>query len=60
MKLIEELGDIEFYLGGLRQCLNVGRNETIQANIEKLGKRYSGWHYSDESARKRADKQNNL
>ena len=37
--VVEELGDIEFYLEGLRQGLGITREETIAANIEKLGKR---------------------
>ena len=37
--VIEELGDIEFYLEGLRQGLHITREETLQHNIEKLGKR---------------------
>ena len=53
--VIEELGDIEFFLEGLRQGLNITREETIQANIEKLGKRYKDG-YSDKSAQERADK----
>jgi len=54
--VIEELGDIEFYLEGLRQGLNITREETLQHNIEKLGKRYSGHQYSNEQAKNRADK----
>lgn len=54
--LIEELGDIEFYLEGLRQGLNITREETIEANIAKLGKRYPGFQYSNNAAQARADK----
>lgn len=53
--VIEELGDLEFYMEGLRQGLGITRNETIQANIAKLGKRYSQG-YSDKAAQDRADK----
>lgn len=53
---IEELGDIEFYLEGLRQGLSISRDQTLQANVEKLGKRYSGFEYSDTAAKTRADK----
>ncbi|HQS59939.1 MAG: nucleotide pyrophosphohydrolase [Gallionellales bacterium 35-53-114] len=55
--VIEELGDIEFYLEGLRQGLNITREQTLAANIEKLGKRYEGLKYSDVSAQQRKDKQ---
>lgn len=54
---IEELGDIEFYLEGIRQGLNITREQTIEANIEKLSVRYKGLVYSDQAAQSRADKQ---
>jgi len=54
--VIEELGDLEFYLEGLRACLGITRDETIEANIKKLGKRYEGFKYSNEAAQERADK----
>lgn len=53
--VIEELGDLEFYMEGLRQSLNLTREQTINANIKKLAKRY-GEKYSDGAARARADK----
>lgn len=55
--VIEELGDLEFYMEGLRQGLNITREETIEANIAKLGVRYSSGSYSDKQAQERADKQ---
>lgn len=54
--VIEELGDIEFYLEGLRQGLGITREVTIAGNINKLGARYDGFKYSDEAAKNRADK----
>lgn len=54
--VIEELGDMEFYMEGLRQGLNITREETIRDNIDKLGKRYEGHTYTDAAAKKRADK----
>jgi NTP pyrophosphatase (non-canonical NTP hydrolase) len=54
--VIEELGDLEFYMEGLRQGLNITREETIHANIAKLGKRYAAATYSDQAAQERADK----
>lgn len=53
---VEELGDIEFYLEGLRQGLGITREETIKGNIAKLGARYAGFNYSDSAAITRADK----
>lgn len=54
--VIEELGDIEFYLEGLRQGLGIDRDETLSANYAKLGKRYDGLKFSDAAANERADK----
>lgn len=54
--VLEELGDIEFYLEGLRQGLGITRDECLAANIAKLGKRYEGMKYSDQAAQDRADK----
>ena len=53
--VIEELGDLEFYMEGLRQSLNIDRQETLDANIAKLGVRYKHG-YSDSAAQERADK----
>jgi len=55
--VIEELGDIEFYLEGLRQSAGVTREECINGNILKLGKRYKQFKYSDQQAQERKDKQ---
>lgn len=54
--VVEELGDLEFYMEGLRQRLGITRQETIDANIAKLSVRYRGLRYSDKAARDRADK----
>lgn len=56
VNVIEELGDIEFYLEGLRQRIGITREQTIDANIAKLAKRYEGFKYSDGAAQARADK----
>lgn len=55
--VIEELGDLEFYMEGLRQSLNLTRIETLMENISKLQKRYSKGEYSNEQANERADKE---
>lgn len=55
--VIEELGDIEFYLKALRQTLGITREETLEFNIAKLSKRYHQGTYSDSQAQERADKQ---
>lgn len=54
--VIEELGDLEFYMEGLRQGLGITRDEVLEANIQKLFKRYSSGKYSDKQAQERADK----
>lgn len=55
--VIEEMGDIEFYMEGLRQGLDISRMQTLQANVRKLGLRYMKGTYSDEQAQARADKE---
>jgi len=55
--IVEELGDIEFYLAGIRQTFGIQREETLTANMNKLEKRYPGYFYTDERAVQRADKQ---
>jgi NTP pyrophosphatase (non-canonical NTP hydrolase) len=54
--IVEEMGDIEFFLEGLRSALKISREETIQANIAKLSERYKSLSYSNEAAVQRADK----
>lgn len=55
--VIEELGDLEFYMEGLRASMGITREETLTANMTKLGKRYSGGTYTDKDAHQRADKE---
>ena len=40
--ILEELGDIEFYMEGLRQGVCITRDECLEVYIAKLGKRYEG------------------
>ena len=54
--VIEELGDIEFYMEALRGLLGVTRDEIIAANVAKLEKRYPTG-YTDALALARLDKQ---
>lgn len=55
--IIEELGDLEYYLEGLRQLLHITRDECLSNNVQKLSTRYPGFVYSDIAAVTRADKQ---
>lgn len=52
---LEELGDVEFFLEGLRQVLNISREDAIAHNMAKLSKRYPKG-YSNKAAAERADK----
>lgn len=53
---IEEMGDIEFYLEAARKLIGVTRDQVLQANIDKLNKRYPLGTYTDEHAQARLDK----
>lgn len=54
--IVEELGDLEFYLEGLRQEMMITREETLAGNIDKLSARYHKLTYNDQHAQDRADK----
>jgi NTP pyrophosphatase (non-canonical NTP hydrolase) len=54
--VIEELGDLEFYMEGLRQRFGLTREECLEANISKLSIRYKSGVYSNSQAQDRADK----
>jgi NTP pyrophosphatase (non-canonical NTP hydrolase) len=55
--VIEELGDIEFYMQAMRMCLSLDRKQILIHNMEKLSKRYGTGSYSDAQAQARLDKQ---
>jgi NTP pyrophosphatase (non-canonical NTP hydrolase) len=54
--VVEELGDLEFFMEGLRQRLAITRDETLKGNKEKLTKRYPMGLFTNEDAQRRADK----
>lgn len=54
--VIEEAGDILFYLTGLLNDLNISVEDCVKANIDKLSKRYPAGSYSNSAAIARADK----
>lgn len=56
VNVLEELGDLEFYMEGIRQGLDITREQCLEANIKKLGARYVDMKYSDTAAQTRADK----
>ena len=50
-KIIDEMGDVEFYMEALRQELSVSRDEVLSVNWEKLSLRHGDnnieEHYKD-------------
>ena len=54
--VIEELGDVEFALAGIRNALGIDRDLVLATNHFKLSKRYLSGSYSDDQAKNRADK----
>lgn len=55
-KLMELLAKIDHILGYIRELEGFGYQEILDGNIDKLGKRYKGFQYSDKAAQVRADK----
>lgn len=56
--LIEELGDMEFYLEDLRRRLGITREQCLITNMQKLAKRYGpNYEFTDKKAQARADKE---
>jgi NTP pyrophosphatase (non-canonical NTP hydrolase) len=53
--VVEELGDLEFYMEGLRHSLGISREYVLNENTKKLRTRY-GDKYSNEAAAARVDK----
>lgn len=57
----EELGDLEFFMEGLRQNLDIDRDQTLHENMLKLmtgsAPRYAGGVFSDAATIARADKE---
>lgn len=58
--VVEELGDLEFFMQGIREITGISREETLEANMSKLAQRYAGLKYSDAQAIARADKEASL
>ena len=54
--IIEELGDLRFYIQAMQNVLGITEFEVLQANANKLAKRYRGLKYTDQAAIDRADK----
>lgn len=54
--VVEELGDVLFFVTGLRLSLGISEEEVLDANRAKLDKRYKAG-YTDAEAIARADKE---
>jgi NTP pyrophosphatase (non-canonical NTP hydrolase) len=56
VNIIEELGDLRFYIRAVQQVYGISDQQVLQGNADKLSKRYRDLTYSDEQAQNRADK----
>ncbi len=54
--IIEEAGDLEFFLAALYKLIGTSRNYVLTENMLKLAKRYPNFTYADAAAKARADK----
>lgn len=54
--VIEELGDLRFYMQALMNIVGISEHQVLQHNALKLAQRYEGLEYSDAAAQARADK----
>jgi NTP pyrophosphatase (non-canonical NTP hydrolase) len=54
--LVEELGDLRFYIQATCNLYGITELEVLQTNADKLSLRYADLHYTDEAAINRADK----
>lgn len=55
--VVEELGDLRFYMSGIMNTLNIAEGELLFSNNAKLSKRYASGSYSNQQAQERADKE---
>ena len=54
--IIEELGDLRFYIQAVMNHYGLKEQDILQVNANKLATRYKSLTYSDEAAIDRADK----
>lgn len=54
--VVEELGDLRFYIQAMMNLLHISEQEVLQGNANKLAIRYKGLVYTDQAAQDRADK----
>lgn len=55
--IVEELGDLEFYMQAMRNLFSLSRNDILHANGIKLAKRYSQLTFSVQESVERKDKE---
>lgn len=55
--VIEELGDLRFYMQAIMNMLGISEIQILNHNAAKLAKRYNGLVFSEQAANIRADKQ---
>lgn len=55
--VLEELGDLMFYVTAMAQVCDFSLEQVVAHNIDKLNKRYPSGSYSDDQALARADKE---
>lgn len=56
INVIEELGDLIFYIHAMMNLLGISEQQVLQHNACKLQARYESMSYSDKAAQKRQDK----
>jgi NTP pyrophosphatase (non-canonical NTP hydrolase) len=54
--VVEELGDLRFYIQATMNLYGITEQEVLQQNANKLCVRYKQLRYSDEAAQRREDK----
>lgn len=54
--LVEELGDLRFFMQAVMNIFQIGEQEILQANADKLSIRYKKLAFSEAAALSRADK----
>ena len=54
--IVEELGDLRFFIQAVMNLYKITEQEVLQENFNKLLSRYKGLSYSDDAAIARADK----
>ena len=54
--IVEELGDLRFYMQAVQNLYHISEIELLQHNADKLATRYVNLNYSDMAAITRADK----